>query len=982
MVDVEQKRLMPWCFGPYVLDMENACLWRGDQRLTVRPKTFDILVYLVEHADELVTKETLLDAVWPDTAIADGVLAISVSELRKVLGDTVRDPQFIITVPRRGYRFMAPVTHHDTHATRAAVPVAALDRSSLVGREAELDQLDHLYTRALAGTRQIVLITGEAGIGKTTLIDAFLARLPHADGLRIGWGQCIKHYGVGEPYLPLLDAIGHLAKTSDRTQVIDVLRQHGPSWLSQLPSLLTRAEAKTLQSPSFNTTRERMLRELAESVETLTAVHPLILVLEDLHWSDSSTLDWLSYIARRRASARLLVLGTYRPIDALVRDHPVRAVTQELRVHGLCDDLVLDYLSEDEVADYLVNRFGDVPFSTTFCHDLHRRTNGNPLFVVNVINAMVQQGVFQRGASGGDRCNEVDALTFEIPETLRQFIAQQIQHLCPEDQSLLEAASVAGVEFSAEAVAAALELPPEVVETRCDALVRNNQFIRSCGIITWPDGTVTAKSEFQHALYAEVLYDGVPLSRRSRWHHRMGLRLESAYGVQAPEIAAELGGHFRRGQDAVRAVQYLQYAGENALQRHANPEAIRHLTQALALVSTLPDTPARSQQELRLRQTLGAPLVATQGYAAPDVEQTYTRAYTLCQQVGDVEQMRSVLLGLWRVYSMQGALQTAQEVAEQLLGLAQRGHDPFQLVEAHRAMGVVLFWLGDLTAACTHLEQGWTLYDRQRDAHHTSHSGPDVGVSCLSMATTPLWMLGYPDRAAARSEQAIALAQELHHPFSLAFALVNAARLSHFRREWHVVQAQAEAIQKLSNEHHFTFWHAVGMRWHGVALVAQGQTEGGMARIHQGHTAYQANGTTTGESYYRLLLAEAYREAGQVERGLQVMREAFTAFDKAEDRLYEAEMYRLKGELLLASRTTPLSEVDACFRQALAVARRQQAKSLELRAAMSWVQLGQGHGARDALADVYHWFTEGFDTADLQKARAWLEERKSLTSGA
>ena len=183
MVDVEQKWLMQWGFGPYVLDMENACLWRGDQRLTVRPKTFDILVYLVEHADELVTKETLLDAVWPDTAIADGVLSTSVSELRKVLGDTARDPQFITTVPRRGYRFIAPVTHHDTHAARAAGPFAALDRSSLVGRETELDQLYHRYTQALAGTRQIVLITGEAGIGKTTLVDAFLARLTHADGL-------------------------------------------------------------------------------------------------------------------------------------------------------------------------------------------------------------------------------------------------------------------------------------------------------------------------------------------------------------------------------------------------------------------------------------------------------------------------------------------------------------------------------------------------------------------------------------------------------------------------------------------------------------------------------------------------------------------------------------------------------------------------------------------------------------------------------
>ena len=289
-------------------------------------------------------------------------------------------------------------------------------------------------------------------------------------------------------------------------------------------------------------------------------------------------------------------------------------------------------------------------------------------------------------------------------------------------------------------------------------------------------------------------------------------------------------------------------------------------------------------------------------------------------------------------------------------------------------MGVVLSWLGDLTAACMHLDHGMALYDRRQHALHAHHSGPDVGVSCLSMGAIPLWMLGYPDRAAARSEQAIALAQALNHPFSLAFALVNAARLYLFRREWQTVQERAEAVQQLATAHDFAFWQAVATRWQGVALAAQGQSEEGIALIRQGHTAYQANGTTTGEPYYRLLLAEAYSEAGQAERGVQVMREALAAFDQAEDRLYEAEVYRLKGKVLLGCQTTPRSEVEACFRQALAAARQQKAKSLELRAAMSLVQLGQWLGARNALADVYHWFTEGFDTADLQEAKALLEE--------
>ena len=866
---------MQWRFGPYVLDINNACLWRGEERLRLRPKTFDILVYLVEHADKLVTKDMLLDAIWPNTALADTVLTTSMSELRKVLGDTTRDHQFIATVPRRGYRFIAPVTRHDTHAPRSTAPATALDASSLVGREAELEQLYQRYAQALVGNRQLVFITGEAGIGKTSLVDAFVARLSRSEGPWIGQGQCINHFGEGEPYLPLLEAISHITKASGGHQVVEVLRQHAPSWLLQLPSLLARGEVEALSSQRLDTTRERMLRELAAALEVLTATHPLIVVLEDLHWSDNSTLDWLGYMARRRSSARLLVLGTYRPIDAMVRNHPVRTVTQELRVHGLCDELILDYLSEDAVATYLTKRFTDVHFSSTFSRALHQRTNGNPLFLVNVMNAMVQQERFQR---------DINALTFEIPDTLRQFIEHQFQYLSPENQELLEAASVAGVAFSTEMVAAALGVPPEVVETRCDALVRNGQFVRSGGIISWPDGTVTATSVFQHALYAEVLYDRISLLRRSRWHRRIGLRLETGYGAQTQEIAAELGTHFSRGQEAVRAMRYLQQAGENALQRHANQEAIKHLTQALALVPALPDTPARTQQELVLRQTLAVPLVATQGYAAPEVEHMYSRAYTLCQQVDDAHQTRHVLLGMWRVYNMRGALKTAREVAERLLDLAQRSNDPLHLIEAHRAVGVVLFWLGDLTAARSHLEQGAALYDHQLHASHDRHSGPDVGVSCLSMVSTLMWMLGYPDRAMAQSEQAITLAQKLNHPFSVVFALVNAARLDHFRREWRTLQTRAEAAQRLATEHHFAFWHAVATRWQGLALAAQGQSEAGLALISQGHTAYQANGTTTGEPYYRLLWAAAYCDAGQVECGLQVMREALAAFAKADDR--------------------------------------------------------------------------------------------------
>ena len=970
---------MQWCFEPFRLDLEHACLWQGGQRLMLRPKTFDLLVYLVKHAGELVSKEALLEAVWPDTAVAEGVLTTSVGELRKVLQETVQHPQFIATVHRRGYRFIAPVAAIEQPYTSPAISDYPSQgrvppRPVLVDRAAELLQLQQWWRTASQGQRQIGFVAGEAGIGKTTLVDAFLSQRGAQERLWIGRGQCIDHYGAGEPYLPLLEALGQMANAVDGTRVIEVLRQHAPSWLSQLPALVSPHDFQMLQQQALGARRERMLRELAEAVEILTQMRPMILLLEDLHWGDVSTLDWLAYVARRRPAARLLCLGTYRPVDAVVRDHPIRAITRELRVHGQCQELMLTYLSEAGVAAYLAQRFGQTTPSNDLIEFLYRRTSGNPLFLVTVVDEILRHGPPQGAATWEHLPATPEAMVVNIPESLRLLIDQQFARLRPEEQVCLEAASIAGREFSAAAVAAGLGTAVEEVEVRCATLARRGQFVQAYGSDVWPDGTVAERYGFIHDLYHEFLYEQVPASRRARWHQQIGGRLEVGYGARSREMAAGLAVHFVRGRQHAKALQYLQYAGENAMQRHAHQEAILHLTQALALLPTLPDTPARTQQELMLRQRLGVPLVAIKGYATPEVEQTYSRAYTLCHQVGDVHQMRAVLLGLWRVYSMRGALKTAREVAAQLLDLAQHSKDLFELVEAHRAMGVVLSWLGDLTAACTHLEQGAALYDRQQHAPRAYHSGPDVGVSCLSMGAIPLWMLGYPDRAAARSEQAIALAQELNHPFSLAFALVNAARLYYFRREWQTVQERAEAVQKLAAEHDFAFWQAVATRWQGVVLAAQGQSENGIALICQGHMAYQANGTTTGEPYYRLLLAEAYSHAGQTERGMQVMCEALADFAKAEDRLYEAEVYRLKGKVLLACGTTPLSEVEACFRQALAAARRQKAKSLELRAAMSLVQLGQQGKAHDALADIYHRFNEGFDTADLLEAKELLEE--------
>src|SRR5437773_1494447 len=416
-----------WRFGAFWLDVRNEQLWKGEQTLSLKPKALAMLRHLIEHAGQLVTKEALFQAVWPDTVVSEAVLTTCMREIRKTLGEAAGAPQYIATVHRRGYRFIAPLAATAPLVQSPKSKVQSLHSAirtphsaiGMVGRETELEQLYGWLEKALSGERQLVFVTGEPGIGKTTLVETFLQSLESrvqrlASGsqnvplstfqtldprrqtldssLWIGRGQCIEHYGAGEAYLPLLEALGRLCREPGGERLIELLGQSAPTWLVQMPAVLRAAELETLQRKTAGATRERMLRELSEAVEMLTAVQPLVLWLEDLHWSDYSTLEWLAYLGRRREAARVLVLGTYRPVEAIVQHHPLRGVVQELHLHGQCVEVQLGFLSERAVAEYLAVRFAaPAPWQGAgrgeelsrtplqrLARAIHQRTDGNP----------------------------------------------------------------------------------------------------------------------------------------------------------------------------------------------------------------------------------------------------------------------------------------------------------------------------------------------------------------------------------------------------------------------------------------------------------------------------------------------------------------------------------------------------------------------------------------------------------------------------
>jgi DNA-binding winged helix-turn-helix (wHTH) protein len=636
-----------YAFGPFLLDLHDECLWQDNEVIRLGSRAFAVLRCLVTKAGQLVRKEALLDTVWPEFEVSEVVLTVAIRELRGALGDQARRPRFIETVHGRGYRFIAPIAADATsHQPSPPLPTRT---AIFVGRDRESTQLQMWFTTALQGERQVAMIAGEPGIGKTALVDTCVAHLAATAHVWVGHGQCIDHYGAGEAYLPVLEALTRLGRGPGGDQLVTLLRQYAPSWLGQMPTLLSAAAREALGHAMSGVTEARMLRELAEALEVMTAVRPLVLVLEDLHWSDPSTLAFLAYVARRRDWARLLVLGTYRPADVIVQAHPLRRVLAELQQQQQCAHMTLDDLPEAAISAYVRERFGATTVPGGLVRFLHQHSSGNPLFLIAMVDELLRQGVLEEGRAALYVRDELETVTGLVPENLSTLVTQHLEQLSPEDQAILEAASVAGMTFSVAIVAAAVALAASTVEARCATWARQGRFVHAHGIERWPDGTVAARYGFRHALYHEVVLERISAGQRMHLHSCIGRRKETAYADQTQVIAAELAVHFEHAQETHQAVLYRHKAAETALQRSAYTEAIAHLNRGLVLVRTVPDTPERHRRELSLALMLGAALSATRGFGAPEVEHICTQARELAARLGETAQLFIALAGLWRV---------------------------------------------------------------------------------------------------------------------------------------------------------------------------------------------------------------------------------------------------------------------------------------------------------------------------------------------
>jgi class 3 adenylate cyclase/predicted ATPase len=837
----------------------------------------------------------------------------------------------------------------------------------LVGREQEVGTLLERWAQVQEGRGQVIILSGEAGIGKSRLLQVLQEHLAGTPYTRL---ECRSSpYYHDSAFYPLIDLLQRAlrAQSPDGTQAPHVALEQllGRYHLATAETVPLMASLLAIVLPdgrypplilSPQQQRQKTLEALLALVFAQATRQPVLFILEDLHWTDPSTLEWLNLLLAQVPTVPLLTLLTCR-----LEFQPPWSSRSYLT------PLALQRFTRVQIETMVLRVTGGKTVPTTVMQHLVEKTDGVPLYVEEMTKAILESGVLQETDGHYALTGPLTGLT--IPSTLQEALIARLDHLGAA-KGVAQLGATIGRQFTYALLQAVAQLDEAAAQQALNQLVEA-ELLYQRGVP--PQVSYT----FKHALIQEAAYQSLLKSTRQQVHGRVAQVLTEHFPETAETQPELLAHHYTEGGLGALAVDYWLRAGERAIARSGYVEAISHLTRGLEVLHAFPDIPDCTWRELALYTALGVPLQATRGLAAPEARHAYTRAQELCQQMGDTPQLFPVLRGLWRFYQVSGEARKAYGLAEQSLRLAQRLQDPAFLLVAHESFGTSCYQLGDIASARTHYEQGLALYTPQQHRALTSLYGTDPGVVCLTRAAVAQWVLGYPDQALQRSHEALALARELSHPFSLMYALSGISMVPQFRCEGHNAREWAAAEIALSIEHGLAQGVVWGRILRGWALAVQGRGEEGIAEMRQGVIDWRALGVRTMVPYLLTLLAEAHGACGQVEEGLRVLAEALAVVHETGERFHEAELYRTQGDLLLRQTTPDAHQTEICFQQALDVARRQQAKAWELRAAMSlarlWQQQGKRQDAYDLLAPVYNWFTEGFDTADLQEAKALLD---------
>lgn len=965
-------------FPPFRLDAAQQQLWRVDELVPIKPKPFAVLLHLLEHAGKLVDKDELLRLFWGGVHIGDGVLKSHIREIRQALGDGAQQARFIETVRSRGYRFVGALERSAPLNTPSpALPQRRLSSppthcTRVIGRQAELDILTRCWVRAREGQRQIVLVVGEAGIGKSALVTAWLhERSADREKALIMWGQCVDQYGSGEPYLPILEALTRACRGDAAERVIHTLRRHAPDWCIHVPSLPPLLS----EAPAPPATPERMLGQMADMLEALAQEHPLALLLEDLHWADHSTLDLLTYLARRSDPAQLLLLATYRSGEAMARLEQLQAA---LGARNQCVTLRLPCLSSAAIGAYLTQRLGPHQLPGNVATLLQLRTEGNPLFMVGVVDGWLERGLLTTSSTGCELNASLDELGRAVPESFMSMIQRELDRASPFERSVLEAASVVGREFTAAAVAAALGVNTLEIEDLGMRWSLRGHILRAEGSSEWNDGTVSQRFGFVHVLYQQVIYDQIGAGRQAQWHRRVAERLEAGHADEARHTAPELALHFEKARDYESAVRYSRASGEQAASRGSYHGALEHVTHALELTARLPEDERRAQIELELLILSATLLRITKGFAAPEVEQAYARAAQASDRLQATAALLSILAGTGAIYVLRGSPRVALELGQRFLLLAKQLGDPSALNEAHLVLGVSQHALGRHSDALHHFDQVLAPQESNRQTAPMSLGGRNPVVVARCFSAFSRCIMGNMDRALAEVEEALELANELADPFAMCHALNFCGHVRQLRRELDAAGRHVDALAAVAKQYGLAMFAALAVIQSGRNDIEQGDASSGLTRLERGWAELDAMGVRLYRKQFVSLLAVGRSRTGQRQLALEILDEALARRDREDERVWDSELLRTRAELLVVEGAVAEAERDLL--EALELAREQRARLFELRAATSLAKHWQNHRVQEAhalLSGVYAAFSEGLTTGDLVDARRLLDELRA-----
>jgi DNA-binding SARP family transcriptional activator/predicted ATPase len=891
-----------------------------------------------------------------------------------------------------------------------------------VAREAELERLQGFFREMMGGKGRVVFITGDAGSGKTALMHEFARRAQESiPDLRVSFGDCNALSGIGDPYLPFRDAFGMLCGDLESKYESGQLRReqaqrlwtslplsiqsvvkdgpdlvhsfiHGSAllafgkaynpektgWLQPLEELI---QGQAIQLGSTGLEQKDLFNQYTKVLQAFSAQHPLLLLLDDLQWADAGSISLLFHLGRRIEESRILILGAYRPTElsttAEGEAHPLGKVVSEFKRNFGDIQVDLGTVQNEEGRKFVEGLLDTEPnrLDESFREALYRRTGGHPLFTIELLRAMEGRGDIVQDQEG---CwMEATSLDWDrLPARVEGVIEERVGRLDENLQKLLTVASVEGEEFTAEVLAGVLNLEvKEVIKDLSHQLDKQHRLVSAQGVQRMGERRLSIY-RFRHTLFEKHLYNQLDPVERTNLHEEIGSLLESFYGTQVDEVAVALARHFDEAGIPDKAVTYYEGAGNRAKRLSADEDAISHFKRGIELLQGLPDSAELAQRELRLQISLGAPLIIARGYGAPEVNETFARARELSIMVLDPPQLFPLVYGLRSFYLMRADHETAREIAEQLIAIADQEGDLSFYLQAHEALGSTLFYLGELSLAKEHLEKGVELFDAQEHQSHAYLYGQDPGVACMSYLGLTSWSLGFFDQALQWAESAIRLAREQNHPFSLALALDFAASLHALLRNAESTKNYAEEAIAISERQHFPMWLAMGKILSGWAQAEQGQLKSGIKTINEGLEAWQSTGATLGRPNFSALLADALGKAGREVEGLKVVAQALEAAQSTEERVNEAELYRLQGELL-RTQGAEVDQIENSFQKALEVARHQGAKGAELRVAVSlgklWVNKNKSVDARALLTDLCNGLTEGADAVDFLEARAILD---------